>query len=426
LDLPQWCIYLILAALVACSAFFSASETAFLSLNKIRMKALSDEGSAKAKLALRISESYDRTLSTILVGNNVVNIAASSLATVLFSIYSPVYGPVISTAVMTVVILIFGEILPKTVAKEKSEVISMAVARVMNAMILLLTPVVAVFLKFQNWVVARLHRGDDRPYATEEELKYIVDTIESEGVLEKQESELVRSALEFDETAVQEVAIPRVDMSAVDVEDDVREVIEYVLQEGYSRYPVYEHTTDHIIGLLQAKDVLACMARGEQVVVRRLMRPCIFVHRSKKLSAVLNDLKRTHQHLAVVTDDYGGTQGIVTMEDILEELVGDIYDEDDEVTQDIVSPAPGVFEVSGDTDVEDFMEKVAGRDRGEWDCNSVGGWVLDELEHLPEEGESFRWGRFLVTVLEMDDQRIRKIRVEKLRPEPATAAAEQE
>ncbi|MCI5801766.1 MAG: CNNM domain-containing protein, partial [Oscillospiraceae bacterium] len=156
MDLPQWCIYLILAVLVACSAFFSASETAFLSLNKIRMKALSDEGSAKAKLALKISESYDRTLSTILVGNNVVNIAASSLATVLFSIYSPVYGPVISTAVMTVVILIFGEILPKTVAKEKSEAISMAVARVMNAVILLLTPVVAVFLKFQNWVVARL------------------------------------------------------------------------------------------------------------------------------------------------------------------------------------------------------------------------------------------------------------------------------
>lgn len=412
MELPQWCIYVILTALVACSAFFSASETAFLSLNKIRVKALSDEGNTRAGLALRISENYDRTLSTILVGNNVVNIASSSLATVLFSIYWPVYGPVISTAVMTIVILIFGEILPKTVAKEKSEAVSMAIARVMHVMIILLTPVVAVFLKFQNWVVARLRRGEDRPYATEEELKYIVNTIESEGVLEKQESELVRSALEFDETAVQEVAIPRVDMSAVDVEDDIQEIIAYVIEEGFSRYPVYEHTTDRIIGLLQTRDVLACMARGEEVSVRALMRPCIFVHRAKKLSAVLNDLKRTRQHLAVVTDDYGGTYGVVTMEDILEELVGDIYDEDDEVPQNIIPKAPGIFEVSGDTDIEDFMEQVAGRGEEEWDCHSVGGWVLDELKRLPEEGDSFCWEGFRVTVLEMDEQRIRKIRVE--------------
>ncbi|MDD2955145.1 MAG: hemolysin family protein [Oscillospiraceae bacterium] len=423
MDLPQWCIYLILVALVACSAFFSASETAFLSMNKIRMKAMAEEGNGRARLALKISENYDRTLSTILVGNNVVNIAASSLATVLFSIYFPVYGPVISTAVMTLVILVFGEILPKTVAKEKSESISMAIARAMNAVLVLLTPLAAVFLKFQNWVVKRLRHGGGQPYATEEELKYIVDTIESEGVLEKQESELVRSALEFDETAVQEVLIPRVDMAAVDVEDDVGQIVEYVLEEGYSRYPVYEHTTDHIIGLLQAKDVLARLAKGQPVEVRELMRPCIFVHRSKKLSAVLNDLKRTRQHLAVVTDDYGGTQGIVTMEDLLEELVGDIYDEDEEVPQDIVAVGPGIFEVSGDTDAEDFMEKVAGLENEELDCNSVGGWVLDELKHLPEEGETFRWRDWLVTVLEMDDQRIRKVRVE---PAAETAAPAEE
>ncbi len=405
--------YVVLVILLLLSAFFSASETAFSALNTIRLKNYVKEGNKKAKTALDIAENFDSALSTILIGNNIVNISSASLATILATQIWPNYGAAISTVAMTVLVLILGEVLPKTYAKENSEAVALAVAKTLKALIWLFTPLVWVFKQLKK-LIPRKKEQQEAPSVTEQELKYIIETIEGEGVLDEQESELVQSALDFNDITAQEILTPRVDMVAVDVADSPEEILETVLTQRFSRIPVYERSTDNIIGVLQSRDYLEARIRGEEKDIHEMLTECVYVHKTMRISALLNEFKKNKLHMAVVTDDYGGTMGIVTTEDILEELVGEIWDEDDEIKDDCVELAPGVFEVSGDLNLEEMFERMDYQPPKDFDSdyNTAGGWALEVLEHIPEEGESFQSDGLTVTVTELDDQRIVKLRVE--------------
>lgn len=406
-------LYFVLLLLLIFSAFFSASETAYSSLNKIRMKNYAEEGNKKARRALRVADRFDELLSTILVGNNVVNMASASIATVLFtSLIGPNAGPAVATIVMTVLVLIFGEILPKTIAKESSENIAMKTGGTLSFLMKLLKPIVWIFIQIKNVCMRMIIGPSSQPSVTEEELKYIVESIEQEGVLEEQESELVQSALEFDEITVQEILTPRVDLVSLNIESTMEEALDVVMQAHFSRIPVYKGTIDSIVGVLQARDLLKAVVQDKHTDIPSLLTDCVYVHKTMRISALLSELKAKKLHLAVVNDDYGGTMGIVTMEDVLEQLVGDIWDESDEVVHDLVMQEENIFEVSGDMNVLSMLEEldVDARDFDS-DYNTVGGWAMEMLGHIPQSGEEYTYKNLTITVLQVEEKRILTLRV---------------
>jgi len=417
--LDDWFSYILLVILIALSAFFSASETAYTTVNKIRLQNYVDAGSKKAKTALFIAENYDRTLTTILIGNNIVNIGASSIATLLFvKLFGP-SGAAISTAVMTILILIFGEVLPKSFAKESSEKFALAFSRPLRILMTVFWPVVFLFIQLKK-VAKHISpiKEEETPTVTEQELKFIVESIEDEGVLEKQESELVQHALEFDEKTVQEVLTPRVDMTTLDIEDDLQTNIGLVLTERFSRIPVCRGTSDRIIGILHTKDLLEALVRGDAIDLASMVQPAFFVYKTKKLSSLLADFKRNKTHVAIVTDDYGGTVGMVTMEDLLEELVGDIWDEDEEIIRDFVRIDSQHFLISGDLTIRELFDHLdLPFSNLESNHTSCGGWALEALGHIPQAGEAFQFKNITLTIQEMDDQRVKKLSV-YLAPQP--------
>ena len=417
--MDDWFSYILLVILIALSAFFSASETAYTTVNKIRLQNYVDAGSKKAKTALFIAENYDRTLTTILIGNNIVNIGASSIATLLFvKLFGP-SGAAISTAVMTILILIFGEVLPKSFAKESSEKFALAFSRPLRILMTVFWPVVFLFIQLKK-VAKHISpiKEEETPTVTEQELKFIVESIEDEGVLEKQESELVQHALEFDEKTVQEVLTPRVDMTTLDIEDDLQTNIGLVLTERFSRIPVYRGTSDRIIGILHTKDLLEALVRGDAIDLASMVQPAFFVYKTKKLSSLLADFKRNKTHVAIVTDDYGGTVGMVTMEDLLEELVGDIWDEDEEIIRDFVRIDSQHFLISGDLTIRELFDHLdLPFSNLESNHTSCGGWALEALGHIPQAGEAFQFKNMTLTIQEMDDQRVKKLSV-YLAPQP--------
>lgn len=409
-----WLMTAVIAVLVMFSAFFSAAETAYSSVSKVRMKNYAENGSKKAKKALDIIEHYDKALSTILVGNNIVNIASSALATLLFvSFLGDAVGTLVSTIVITVVVLICGEVLPKNYAIENSEKICMATASVLYFLIVILTPVTFLLLKLKDMFVSVMSKnkgGDKTPTVTEDELKYIVESIEEEGVLEEQESELVQSALDFDEKTAYDILTPRVDMVAVDIQDSCEEILDIIVSERYSRIPVYRDNIDNIIGVLHTRDYLEAMLKDEPVDLEKLIQPAYFIYRSKKLSSLLADFKYKRLHLAVVTDDYGGTLGIVTMEDLLEQLVGDIWDEDEEVEHKFKKLSENEYEISGDMNIDDMLELVDKDDRYiDSDSKSVGGWVIEQIGDIPDKGSQFRYKELFITVKDVEDQRVNSV-----------------
>ena len=426
MESPSWLQIVSVIFLLVGSAFCSASETALSSVSTIRLKNLVEDGNEKARRALTIAEDYDKFLTTILVGNNIVNIASASLATVIATnLVGAAYGPLVSTIAMTIIVLIFGEILPKSYAKANSEKVALLFSGVISFLIQRLKPLVWVFLQIKKLTLSK-DPGEAQPYVTENELKYIIETIEGEGVLEKQESDLVQSALDFDEITAQEILTPRVDLTAINISDTPEEVYETVSEGHYSRIPVYEKSIDSIIGILYVREYLLALSSGKQPELRSLLHECPFVHKTMKISLLLNELKRSKTHLAVVTDDYGGTMGIVTMEDILEELVGDIWDESDEVENNFVEKADNLFEVSGDMNIYDMFENLDMNLKNfEAEYSTVGGWVLETLEHLPETGEAFTFENLTITVLEVEDQRIQRVLV-KRDPLPSQSGEEAE
>ena len=389
--MDPWSTIAICVVLLLLSAFFSSTETAFSSVSKIRLKNLADNGNKKAKTALYVAERYSKALTTILVGNNIVNIANSALATVFFvNIFGEAQGTVISTVVITIVVLIFGEVLPKNIAIGNAEKICMTFAPVLKFLMVLLTPLSIILM------------GINKLY------KYIIESIEEEGVLEQQESELVQSALEFDEKTAEEILTPRVDMVAIDIDDPVEEITELVLKERYSRIPVYRDNIDKIIGVLHTRDYLeALINNNEKPNIEAMLQPAHFIYKTKKLSALLADFKYNKIHLAVVTDDYGGILGIVTMEDLLEQIVGEIWDEDEEVEKMSLKISDNKYEVSGDMPISDMLELFDKPTKYiETESNSVGGWALEQLANIPEPGEQFTYKELEITIREVLDQRI--------------------
>lgn len=314
---------IILIILVGLSAYFSASETAFSSVNKIRLKNYAKEGNKKAEKALSLAENFDKSITTILIGNNLVNIAATSLCTLLFTLEFGAVGVGYSTIVMTIALLVFGEITPKCIAKENAESFAIAVTSSLNILIKVFTPVSYLFIKLKS-LITKSMKNKEVPTLTEEELMVMIDEIEEEGTLEKRESELIKSAIEFDNITVDEVLIPRVDIAAADIRSDRYEMKYIFTSTGYSRIPVYEDNIDNIIGVVYEKDFYTKYFDSETVLLTDIVRPIQFVPETMKISTLLTDLQKSKTHMAVVLDSYGGTLGIVTLEDILEELVGEI------------------------------------------------------------------------------------------------------
>ena len=413
-------LILALIALVAMSAFFSASETAYTGLNRARLKNMAQSGSRRAERALALSEDYDRLLSGILVGNNIVNILSASLATVLFVKVAGGAGVTLSTAVMTVVVLMFGEIAPKSIAKERPEQLALAFYPALNVILKLLMPVIFLTGCWQKLVYRIFKPAVDRGI-TEAELITIVEEAENDGEIDEHESELIRSAIEFNDLTAEDILTPRVDVVAVDVGDSADEVARTFAESGRSRLPVYEDSIDNIVGILHEKDFYRLR---DSVPLREMMTEPLCVVPSTQVPVLLKLLQKTKNHMAVVMDEYGGVTGIVTMEDILEELVGEIWDEHDEVVEDIVRLPDGACRVSGGASLDDLRELFPIGE--EYESVTVNGWVLEMLGRFPQDGDSFDYGPMRVTVEKADARKADLIRVEPIPAEGESGKGEQE
>ena len=402
----------LICILLALSAVCSATETALSSANRIRLKNMAAGGKKSAQKALKIIENYDKALTAILIGNNVVNILSSSLTTVLFTQRFGQNSVAYATLVMTVLVLIFGEILPKSLAKENAESFSMLMSAPLSAAMFLLTPAIWFFGIINKLADLMTGGRKEQPAFTEEELKYIIDESETEGVLEEQESDLVRSALDFDETQINEVLVPRVNVLGVERQATTEEIKAIFVDSCYSRLPVYERTMDNIVGIIHQIDFFKFYLDGGTDISEIMTQP-MFIPENKRISEVLKLMQKRKAHMAVVVDQYGGTAGICTLEDIIEELVGDIYDERDEEDDSFKAVSAGKWDVSAELSVSDFLEK-ADLDEGliNADANSMGGWITELLERFPENGETVEAPPFTVKVTMENDQRIDRLQIE--------------
>lgn len=399
---------IVIVILVSLSAFFSAAETAFTSANKIRLKYMHEEGSKGAGCALKVIEKYDKCLTTILVGNNIVNIGTSSLATLLCVSLFGDQGPVIATAATTIIVLIFGEITPKTIAKGNAEAMSIFFSRILLGLMYILTPVSAVFLLIQKGAT-KLFNKKSEVTVTEQELMHIIDEIEDEGVLEAQESTLVRNALEFDETTAEQIMQPRVNVVGVDLYDSNEEIMELFKSEAYTRLPVYEKSLDHIVGVISYRDFTQKMMEDPHFSLSEIISDIMYIPSLMHISELLKRMQKEKEHIAVVVDQYGGTAGIVTMEDVLEELVGEIWDENDEVCMPIKFLSDNTFIVSGEVSKVDFNRYFESRDMDyeiNGDFNTVGGWVLELFGRIPSPGDKIETNEFDITVQDLNERRI--------------------
>ena len=394
------------AVCIALSAFFSASEMTFSSANRLRLENLAEDGSRSARTAVYILGRYDDALSTILIGNNLVNIASSSIASVIAILLAgEAYTPV-ATAIITVLVIIFGETMPKIVAKKNANRMALRLSAPIRGLMFVLRPLVWIVVGLVH-LITRPMKGDapaDEQEAAVEELQSIIETVEDEGIIDEDRSEMLQAALDFSEISASEVMTARVDMVALDIDDSWEEILEIIDKAPHSRLPVYEDSIDNIIGVLYLNHFFKALVDGDKVDIRSLlMEPC-YVYKTVKLPAVLAELRRAKMHLAIVTDEYGGSMGVVTMEDVLEQIVGDIWDETDEVEPEVVEKSQGVYEVDGDMTISDFLE-LLGRDEDSFETESatVGGWTLEKFGGFPKAGDSFTAEGLTVTVLAMDD-----------------------
>ena len=410
------CIGMIAAIvlLMAASAFFSATETAYSSLNRIRLKNRAEAEERHAALALKIANDYERLLSSVLIGNNIVNIAAASVGTVLFTRIllsrGEVYGPTVSTIVLTLAILFFSEVGPKKLAKDRPEDFAIRVAPPISVLMKIFTPLNFVLLKWQGLVGKVFHTGEEEGI-TEEELITMVSEAENEGGLDEDESELIRAAIEFNDQTVDMILTPRVDVEAVpdDVSED--ELARLFIETGYSRLPVYHGTIDNIIGVIHEKDFYYRRYKGRPYDVDKMTSPVVYTTVSTEISELLHTLQRGKNHLAVVVDEYGGTEGIVTLEDILEELVGEIWDEHDEVVEMFRKQSDGSYLIDCTADLDDMFELFGIREDEESDSATVSGWVMEQMGRLPMAGDTFIFEDLKVTVVKTSGRRPALIRV---------------
>lgn len=400
---------IIIVCCIIMSAYFSATETAFSSLNRIRVKNLAEKGDKKAALVLRIADNYDSMLSTILIGNNIVNIAATSLITVLcVKMLGEDAGASVSTVVTTVVVLIFGEVSPKSIAKESPEKFARFSAPFLNGFIKVLAPVNFLFRQWKKLLSAVFQTSEDSGI-TEEEILTMVEEAEAGGGIDKEEGTLIRSAIEFNELVAVDIFTPRIDVVGISVDATKDEVAELFARTGYSRIPVYQNNLDNILGILYQKDFHNHIWHTQKTI-REAVRPVLFVAKNKKIDDLMKELQKKKLHIAIIMDEYGGTAGIVTLEDILEELVGEIWDEHDEVVSELEQTGEHEYRVSGKANVEKLFEEI---DREqEFDVQTVSGWVMEQLGCIPAEGDSFTYEELLVTVTKMCGKRIGEVKLQ--------------
>ena len=389
----------IIVGIIICvmfSAFFSASETAFTTLNRIRLKTEAEAGDTRAALVLSIAENYDKMLSTILIGNNIVNIASASLATIVFTHVLGDAGVSVSTAVMTVIVLIFGEISPKNLAKEHPEAFARFSAPFLRLLITILTPINFIFSQWKK-LLNKIFKKKSDNRMTQEELKTIVDEAQSEGGIDEEKGELIRSAIEFDDLTADDILTPRVDIVGIDEECPFQEISDIFLKNTYSRLPVYSDSIDNIIGIVHEKDYFSAQKSGISDI-KQVMKKVLYISRTVKISDLLRTLQKTKSHMAIVVDEFGGTEGLVTMEDIIEELVGDIWDEHDVVIDYFNQIDDHTYVINCSADLHDLFEEFDLGDSDEFESASVGGWAMELLGKIPSVGDTFDFKGWHITV----------------------------
>ncbi len=411
----------VIIAIVLCvllSALFSGSEMALSSCNQVRLENEADEGRKSAKRALKLATDYDDTLSAILVGNNLVNTAASSLTTVLIILLTGSDSlNWLGTLIVTVAVIIFGETIPKIICKKYANRFAEGFSGIIQLIVYLFWPLDFVIVGIISLITKPIH--DDSEKADEEEsveeLQSIIETAEDEGILDSDRSEIVSAAIDFSDINASDVMTARVDMEAIDIEDDPEEIFCTILKSSHSRLPVYEGSIDHIIGILHLNHYLKARAESSDADIRSLLlKPC-YVYKTMKLPKVLDNLKDARQHLAIVTDEYSGTLGVISMEDVLEQIVGDIWDETDTVEEEVVRLSEGRAVIDGDMNMSDFLE-LAGLNEEDFDYESetAGGFAIEYLGDFPEENETFVYKDIRFTVMEMGERRVEKLLVERI------------
>ncbi|HNY74505.1 MAG: hemolysin family protein [Bacilli bacterium] len=403
-----------IVVMVAFSAFFSSADMVYSTVDTLRLKKDAEKGSKSAALALKFANEYDKTITTILFSNNLVNIAASSLASI--SYFGDILGPSLITVIMFLIIVTFAEIIPKVIGRVYSHGLAKLYAYPILIFKYLFIPFVYATSALGRLIVSPLYKKaeDEEEAVSDDELQEMVDTIEEEGVIDEEQGELLRSAITFMDTQAYEIMTPRVDIFAFDIEDDISELINDDNVFMYSRVPVYEETIDNIIGILPTKLLLKAMLSNEKIDVRSLLTPVTFVPRSRNISAVLQDFKKTHNHIAIVKDEYGGTEGLITLEDIVEELVGDIWDEMDEIDEEATELGDGVYQIDGAMNIEDFFELVELELDEDADYSTVSGWCVSILERFAKVGDRFTYENLDVKVIQADEFTVEKIRVKVL------------
>ena len=404
---------ILLVILLVGSGFFSASETALMSLSRIKMRHMEEDGVKGAKLVSSLVEDSNRLLTSILIGNNIVNIAATSIATSLFTATLGAQGVAMATGVMTVLVLIFGEITPKTISANNPEKASLVVSKPIKFFVIILTPVVWVF-NIITKVIFKLFGVDDngvKPFITEEELKTMVNVSHEEGLLEIEEREIINNVFEFGDMQAKEAMVQRLDIVAIDMEDSYDEIIELFKTEKLSRMPVYEETIDDIIGTLNIKDII--FLDDEEIVnfnIKKYIREAFFTYEFKKITQLLEEMKKEKSQMAIVVDEYGGTAGLITIEDLVEVIVGDIEDEYDEEEDEIQQITSNEFLVDGSTKISDVNERLDIELESE-EFDSIGGYIIGYLKHIPEENEIIEVENIKFNIESVDKNRIKKIRI---------------
>ena len=406
-------IFIILLCIVM-SAYFSATETAFNTFNKIRVKNLAEKGNKKAIRALELADSYDTLISTILIGNNIVNILAASLSTLYFAkilagTVVASYYTAISTAVMTLLVLTFGEICPKTIAKQSPDKFVLFSTPFISMLVVIFKPLSAVFKHLQN-LLGKLFKVEEDQGMTEEDLISIIDEATEGGDLDVEEGDLIKSAIEFNELEVGDIFTPRIDITAVRSDITKENMANVFTESGYSRIPVYDDDLDNIHGIVYYKDFFA-LSHTTNIPISDIVKPVMYVTKTQKINDLLKDLQEKQMHLAVVTDEYGSTAGIVTLEDILEEIVGEIWDEHDEIIEEIKEVGEGEYIVSGMANLDKLFEQLDIEIDEELDAMTVNGWAMKILDRIPEEGDSFEELGLTVQVLKMDGRRIENLHI---------------
>ena len=415
----MWWAYTVILVMICLSAYFSASEIAFNSANKMRLRKASEGGCRTAGIAYDICNKFTTSLSAILIGNNLANIAISTCTTlIVMNLFSNnvALASTIATILVTVVILVFGEIVPKILAKQNADTVARIIAIPTRIITVIFSPFVFVVMAIL-YVLRKIwgsDRKDDEPTVTEDELVSIIDTVEEEGVIDEGQGELLQSTLDFSDTTVEKIMTPRIDLTAIDINDE-DEKINSLLSDmtQYSRLPVYKDSIDNIVGVLSLTRYYKATLDEEKPDIRSmLLKPCK-LHKTMKLPAALAKLRDSKMHLAVVIDEYGGTLGIVTMEDILEELVGDIWDDTDVIITECIATGENTYEVIGDMNIDDFFEEIEFVKPEGFTCeyNSMGGWAIEMLDADPHVGDSFRYENIFVIVAQMDEERVTKLTV---------------